>query len=210
MTQSQWSRCVGGEPSYFTAKTWTTEWNAARKPWSGLLPVEEVSWTDCAEAMRRTGLALPTEAQWEYGCRGGTSSIWWTGNAREELADAANLADLYARDHGGNGFAIIEPWDDGNATYAEVGSYRANGFGLHDTIGNVFEWCSDKYGFYGADHPARAGDGERTVPGSGSRVYRGAAYDYSAKDGRSSARLSFTPGARSVVGVRPARAIATR
>jgi formylglycine-generating enzyme required for sulfatase activity/serine/threonine protein kinase len=210
MTQSQWSRCTGGDPSYFTAKVWAKEWNADGKPWSGLIPVEQVSWTDCAEAMRWTGLALPTESQWEYGCRGGTSSVYFTGDSKEDLQDAANLADEYARDHGGNGFAVIEAWNDGNTTLAEVGSYRANAFGLHDIIGNVYEWCSDWYGFYGADHPARARDGERSVPGAGNRVFRGAAYDYSAKEARSAARGGSPPGARSSVGVRPARPISTR
>ena len=209
MTQSQWSRCIGGDPSYFTAKTWAKAWSKAGKPWSGLVPVEQVSWPEGAEAMRRTGLALPTETQWEYGNRAGTSSIWWTGDSKEDLVSAANLADLWARDNGGNGFPVIEPWDDGNATLSEIGSYRPNAFGLYDTIGNVFVWCSDGYAFYGADHPPRAGDGERTIPGALGRVYRGAAYNYSSKDARSAARTACPPEARTCIGVRPARAIST-
>src|SRR5439155_8189195 len=111
----------------------------------------------------------------------------------------------YAKQHGGGGWSVIhEGWDDGNTTTAEVGSYRANDLGLHDTHGNVWEWCRDGYGTTQSFAP---GDGERQVTGSAFRVRRGGGFVNAASLARSAYRVNDTPEARNdFLGVRPARA----
>src|SRR5262249_83188 len=101
MTQGQWERMVGRNPSYFGPSHYSTICNREGKGWTSLHPVEQVSWTECAALLKRLGLLLPTEAQWEYGCRAGTSTVYWSGDAKETLADAANVADAFAKSHGG-------------------------------------------------------------------------------------------------------------
>jgi formylglycine-generating enzyme required for sulfatase activity len=100
-----------------------------------------------------------------------------------------------------------EEWlDDGYFVHAPVGSYRANGYGLHDTIGNVYEWCRDWHGPYG--NAAAAGDGERKVLKTRNRVYRGASWGSPASCSRSAYRYFGTPKASgSHLGVRPVRTI---
>ena len=113
-------------------------------------PVVHVSWFD-ANAMAEwltkknsSQFRLPTEAEWEYACRGNTGTARFWGNHPDDSCVFANAHDntsLKAR-----GF----PWphhncEDGYVETAPVGSYTANGFGLHDMLGNVFEWCRDSY-----------------------------------------------------------------
>jgi formylglycine-generating enzyme required for sulfatase activity len=95
--------------------------------------------------------------------------------------------------------------DDGNTVHAEVGSYRANRFGLHDVIGNVWEWCLDGYGGYGL--PVRSGDGLRELSGASNRVDRGGGFNVAASLARASARDFNIPAAQyDVLGLRPAGA----
>jgi hypothetical protein len=139
------------------------------------------------EAARRAGLALPTEAQWEYGARGGTLSTWWVHGLLEP-AQALNIAD---RDYAqlGNDHIVRESWSDGFQRAAPMGPFPPNCFGLHEVIGNVWEWCADWTGPYAAGH--RAGDGEllvnpHSVPQD--RMYRGGSWDHPMLGARSGLR----------------------
>jgi formylglycine-generating enzyme required for sulfatase activity len=120
----------------------------------------------------------------------------------------ANLSDAYGRSHGNEDWTVWEPWlDDGQTVHAEVGSYRANPFGLHDVYGNVWEWCLDGYdgGFYG-----RGPKVDPVVPWTGSPagVYRGGGFNAAAVIARSAYRGYYAPEfADGGLGVRPARGI---
>ena len=115
-------------------------------------PVVNVSWNDakafCDWLSEKEGrqYRLPTEAEWEYACRAGTTTLHPSGDQTSPLAKIANVADqshkriLRLSEHTpvanyGDGFGITSP----------VGSFAPNGFGLYDMIGNVAEWCEDDY-----------------------------------------------------------------
>jgi formylglycine-generating enzyme required for sulfatase activity len=154
----------------------------------------------------RLDLELPTEAQWEVAARGNTTTPWWTGEDPESLRGAANLADLsYVRFYGPSD-AAHDGWnDDGFGATAPVGSFRPNAFGLHDTLGNVWEWCRDGFGDY--SEKAAPGDGYR--PGDPRYpVYRGGCFDNPAIKARSAARACQVPDpGNGYMGVRPARRV---
>ena len=203
MTQGQWERFTGENPSYYKERT------VGGKRIGSLNPVEQVDWLMCDRELRRLGLALPTEAQWEYACRAGTTSVWSTGNDRESLRGKVNLADQAAKRVGAS-WSAIQDWpdlDDGHAVHAPVGTYEANAWGLHEVHGNVWEWCRDLYGSYSLD--VREGSGERKVPVSSARfrVRRGGNFRYAARYGRSAYR--YAPTIRYDLGARPSRAIST-
>ncbi len=201
MTQGQWLRFTSSNPSFYQPPSWLAR--------SLLHPVEQLSWNDCARVCQRLGLALPSEAQWEYGARGGTGTVWWTGNERASLVGATNLADRTAA-RAGFVWTDIGDWpelEDGYAVHAPVNSYRPNAVGLHNVHGNVWEWCQDGFdeSFY-----ARSPEFDPLTesPGSPLRVYRGGSYYASAALARSAERSRGTPvSADPSLGLRPARAL---
>jgi formylglycine-generating enzyme required for sulfatase activity len=149
-------------------------------------PVETVSVGEIEQVLSRLGLVLPTEAQWEYAARAGTTTPWWTGVEKESLLEprlAANLADQTAAESGAPwpGTKTWPEYRDGFVAHAPVGSLAANPFGLHDVHGNVWEVVQDGLGWYDK-HPTRPGDGLRLVPpeDAGGRIARGGsfAFDY--------------------------------
>jgi formylglycine-generating enzyme required for sulfatase activity len=208
MTQGQWKRLSGGDmPSHYRVGKKTADGKRTLKH-----PVEQVNWTMCDDLFRRFGLILPTEAQWEYSCRGGTDTPWWTGSDRESLRGAVNIADETA---GKTGVTWpVDDWpgfSDGYITTAPVDSLRPNPFGLHNVHGNVWEWCRDLYGGYGR-LGARPGDGFREwkslLYASYIRVHRGGSFTVAAVMTRSSNRQCDPPDfQRGNLGVRPARSI---
>ncbi|MBI2299619.1 MAG: SUMF1/EgtB/PvdO family nonheme iron enzyme [Armatimonadetes bacterium] len=125
-------------------------------------PVCRVSWAEatafCAWLSARTGLRLrlPTEGEWEYACRAGTTTPWWYGDRGDDFAPNANLADarLHAVDTFGWGLpsGAVPPWrpavetvNDGYRVSAPVGQFRPNAWGVHDMCGNVAEWTASPY-----------------------------------------------------------------
>jgi formylglycine-generating enzyme required for sulfatase activity len=206
LTQGQWLALMGDNPSVLLAGTTHL---GRRISW--LDPVTNIDWLRADQAMRRHGLALPTEAQWEYGCRGGKSTAWWTGNDRDSLrrdGAAANIADHSA-------FAFLERWpdvadwpdyDDGFPYHAPVGSFRANPFGLSEMHGNVLEWCADGPAEYGSVQPPRPGDGFRSGGKAGHRIARGGSFTAKATLCRSAYRVDVSETTNFLnLGLRPAQ-----
>jgi formylglycine-generating enzyme required for sulfatase activity len=132
-------------------------------------PVACVSWRDARAYVewlaRRTGepYRLPTEAEWEYAARAGTATGYFWGSDVNTGAPACEYANVY--DTAGQTTSAFN-WapfacDDGHGRAAPVGSYRPNGFGLHDMIGNVWEWTED---CYAAPYPPEPLDGSAVEP----------------------------------------------
>jgi len=194
LTQGQWRRILGANPSLHT------EGGEAH-------PVERVSWYDAREALRRIGFVLPTEARWEYAARGGTDTPWWCGSNEEDLQGCANVADLAMHAAGLlRGYACTVSVDDCWVLHAPVGSYRANPFGLHDTAGNVYEWCLDVGNSLGL--PLAPGDGRLPSLSSDAdlRIDRGGSFYRPALQARSAEEDYFPAATRlDYLGVRPVR-----
>jgi formylglycine-generating enzyme required for sulfatase activity len=167
LTQGEWYYVMGTYPSRFDG---TGDWdgNPVNPPeHRDLLPVEQVSWDDIQEFEKKTGLRLPTEAQWEFACRGGTETAFSFGSG-ESCADW-ECAPCAERDP--------HMWYCANSARRtqEVGTREANPFGLHDLHGNVFEWVEDEYreDFYRG--PGATGPDPLCTSGSVIRGIRGAA-----------------------------------
>jgi sulfatase modifying factor 1 len=171
-------------------------------------PAEQISWDDCARVLGWSDLELPTEAQWEYGARAGTDTPWWTGADKRSIAGASNLADGYAKHHPAIGPIPMEEWlDDGYSVHAPVDAMRANPFGLHNVIGNVWEWCRDGFDphFYAL---ASAHEPQLAPLGHARRVFRGGCFRDTASSGRSALRRNATASHKGDhLGVRPGRVL---
>ncbi len=162
-------------------------------------PVVCVSWNDavafCEWLSRKEGKSyrLPTEAEWEYACRAGTSTRYWCGDDQEKLAEVANVADATAK-------AKFPDWkfsisaSDGYVFTSPVGSFRPNPFGLYDMHGNALQWCAD---WYDKKYYEKSSADDPTGPSSGSsRVLRGGSWSDGPGDVRSAFRLWCSPDGR--------------
>jgi formylglycine-generating enzyme required for sulfatase activity len=161
VTQAMWESVMGNNPSEFKGAK---------------LPVECVSWDDCQEYIKKLNdmkvapagfkFALPTEAQWEYAFRAGTTTAYCFGDNAEQLSEYAWFAQ------------------NSNDKTQVVGQKKANAWGLKDMHGNVWEWCLDLYGAY----PSGAvTDPTGALQGS-LRVDRGGSWDDDAENCRSADR----------------------
>ena len=178
VTQRQYERIMGVNPSTFKG-------DPAR-------PVEQVSWDDTEAFCKRLTQSefvagrlpigyvyrLPTEAEFEYACRSGTTTRY---NYGDDL-DYSQLAD-YA-------------WYSANSESAThvVGLKKPNLWGLHDINGNVWEWCLD---WYQDRHPGGSVEKPAGPPTGTARVFRGGGWDYNAASCRSSYRNNVNPARRS-------------
>jgi len=107
-------------------------------------PTSGASLTMCKELLAKCGLVVPTQAQWEYAARAGTTTSWFTGDKPESLRGYANVLDKAAASLSEN-WGTGESFDDGFIGSAPVGSFLANGFGLFDMHGNVEELCRNPH-----------------------------------------------------------------
>jgi len=212
MTQSQWFQIAGHNPSgcrpgsVWTSPTPPDAPIVQVRPWN---PVEQVAWLECPRILARLALTLPTEAQWEYAARAGTQTAWWTGDGKASIGVRAggNLADGWVESRGGpRGWVYEAGLEDRWVMHAPVGTFSPNGFGLHDVIGNVWEWCLDAYAGY--DRGVEPDTGLRITDGVQERVARGGSFRSCAAVARSANRGSFAPQRRANnLGVRPARPV---
>jgi formylglycine-generating enzyme required for sulfatase activity len=146
VTQAQWEAVMGSNPSYFSGKPNN--------------PVEQVSWDDCQTFIQILNLLypeytfrLPTEAEWEYTCRAGTTTRFYWGE---------DPNDTQIKDY---------TWYDSPSGTKEVGGKLPNAWGLYDMSGNVWEWCQDWYGSYGSSsqiNPTGPNSGSARINRSGS------------------------------------------
>ena len=200
-----WESVMGVNPSRFR---------------DGDRPVECVSWEDCQEFLGRlnellgrgANFRLPSEAEWEYACRAGTSSALYTGGLTLVGANNGPELDGIAW-YGGNsgvGYDLAEShdgsgWPEKQYEFSGCGSRRVkmkgcNSWGLYDMLGNVWEWCGDWYGDYDveqSDDPFGASSGSvRVIRGGGwfsdARRVRAAYRDRDAP-GRAGNSLGFRP-----------------
>ena len=156
VTQEQWKGVMG--------YNFSTETKGPR------LPVTNVSWVECQEFIKvlnsktKGDYRLPTEAEWEYTCRAGTTTAYSFG---ESLTKSdANIS---------------------SSSIKAVGSYKPNTFGLYDMHGNVWEWCNDWYGTYPAGEVT-----DPKGPATGKdRVLRGGSFGFDASAARSSGRCNY-------------------
>jgi formylglycine-generating enzyme required for sulfatase activity len=205
-TQSLWQAVMETNPSNYV---------------SADRPVERVSWDDCKGFVERLNalvrgleVRLPTEAEWEYACRGGTTAATWVGELDIRGENNAPRLDAIAWYGGNSGhdFDLTKGhdsrgWPETHYPQMRVGTRTvrqklANPVGLHDMLGNVYEWCEDWFGPYDAA-PARDPSG----PKSGSeRVFRGGSWYGYARSVRAANRNAYAPGtALDYLGFRLAR-----
>jgi formylglycine-generating enzyme required for sulfatase activity len=194
VTQAQWTAKMGSNPSSFQSAS--AEVPAAQVP---NRPVEQVSWNTIQGFLTATGMRLPTEAEWEYAYRAGTTTAFHAmpgfPNGTNDDNQVGNIAWNYTGNCNSGAYCQTRP----------VGGKAANGFGLHDMSGNVSEWVNDWYSSsYYASSPSTNPPG----PTSGtSRVLRGGSWDDITYYVRSSTRSYGTPvGAYYFIGFRVARA----
>jgi formylglycine-generating enzyme required for sulfatase activity len=168
VTQAQWEAKMGSNPSHFVGYSDSPS-----------RPVEKVSWNTIQGFLSATGMRLPTEAEWEYAYRAGTTTAFHSMPGYPSGTNTDSLLGTIA-------------WyanNSSNQTHA-VGTKAGNGFGLHDMSGNVWEWVKDWYDTY-----ASGAQTDPVGPVSGSyRVVRGGSWNFVSGHCRASYRYTGSPG----------------
>jgi sulfatase modifying factor 1 len=183
---------------------WGKQFQWRNTGWSqtGDHPVVNVSWNDAVAFCRWLSQVenriyrLPTEAEWEYACRGGTQTRYFTGDSIEDLAAAANLGDESFRQVVRREYSdvVLVAGQEGPSFTTPVGKFQPNNFGLCDMHGNVFEWCAD---WYGSNYYQESPLVDPAGPTSGTKhVIRGGSFFNSPFYSRSSFRNGFPSDAR--------------
>jgi formylglycine-generating enzyme required for sulfatase activity len=179
-TQAFWLAVVGGE-------------NPSRFVEDPLLPVEQVSWDDVTEKFlpglqamlgASVEVQLPSEAQWEYACRAGTTTPFWFGETI--TPEQVNYNGNYPYGKAKKGLY--------RQRTVPVASLPANGWGFYEMHGNVWEWCRDGLRTYGSE-PVK--DPEGPQASASGRVLRGGSWFFLAVSARSACRSAGLPGLRS-------------
>jgi eukaryotic-like serine/threonine-protein kinase len=178
VTQAQWEAIMNSQP-----------WQESdQKFWGDRKPVINVSWNDakefCQKLSQKTGKTfnLPSEAQWEYGCRAGSQTRYYFGDDESKLGDYAWYSE------------------NSNNQTQEVGKKIGNNFGLYDMMGNVWEWCEDHYH---SNYDNAPNDGSSWVDNSEAnvRILRGASWYVDGHYCRSSDRSSTLPSTTASISV---------
>ncbi len=209
ITQAQWMRgsegrnCANYRPDSAQGSV-----SAPKEKALAVNPVESMSWIEADRWVRRLGLKLPTEAQWEYACHDDDVTRFGPGDDREDVEGFANVAGIespfYRLLYG-----VPPAFNDGYILHTPVGTYKASGFGLFDLHGNVGEWCRDAYARTLAEAVPRPGDG-LMIPrvDEGNRPVRGGTMQQDLHFARCSARQQLPKTAsRRDIGCRPSRAL---
>jgi formylglycine-generating enzyme required for sulfatase activity len=191
VTQKEYQEIMGTNPSSFKGDNLPVEqvsWYEAveycnkRSQKEGLTPAYTINGTNVTWNRNANGYRLPTEAEWEYACRAGTTTPFSTGN--NITTDQANYDENYPYNNNAKG------------TYREkttaVGSFSPNAWGLYDMHGNVWEWCWDWYGDYSSGSQT---DPVGAVTGT-YRVLRGGGWGDDCQLLRSALRLNDYPSNR--------------
>jgi serine/threonine protein kinase/formylglycine-generating enzyme required for sulfatase activity len=198
VTQAQYLRLTGKNPSRIQPgieyKMYVTSLRH---------PVENLDWSMAENFALDVDLTLPTEAQWEYAARAGSTARFPCGWDPKCLARTENLLDFAARVPGRPGGWRYAEWDDGFVDSSPVGSFAPNAFGLHDVLGNVTEWTRDWYGSY--QLPVAPGDGERLGGAHTERVVRGGGFYFWWERVSCGLRLNLQPHNTDRIGMRPGR-----
>ncbi|MBK8454428.1 MAG: formylglycine-generating enzyme family protein [Thiofilum sp.] len=177
VTQALWTAVMGNNPSDFKGKQ---------------LPVENVSWDDAQSFLQRLSVVfpslqvrLPTEAEWECACRGGTMTPFFFGSTIS--TEQVNYDGNYPYAGGAKG-------EHRRKTVA-VKTLPANAWGLYEMHGNVYEWCQDRYG----DYPAGLSVDPQGLDVGGHRVLRGGSWGDEGRICRSAYRFRLTPDIRHLI-----------